>query len=120
MGKFYEFNQNNSGGSFDVDDKVCHRVVVEADDPNEANHIAEDIGIYFDGCDNGMDCHCYGDRWYPADDYDGDTFPKEYGDVTYNTIEEYYQMICNKHGWTKPDARIYYKTGEIKELFTKE
>ena len=34
--KFYEFNQNNSGGRFDVDENVCHRVVIEALDAKHA------------------------------------------------------------------------------------
>lgn len=29
---FYLFSQNNSGGSFIVNDKVCHRLFIEADD----------------------------------------------------------------------------------------
>ncbi len=28
---FYLFNQNNSGGAFIVNDKVCHRLFIEAD-----------------------------------------------------------------------------------------
>jgi hypothetical protein len=28
---FYEFSQNNSGGSFDVNDKLCHVMIIEAD-----------------------------------------------------------------------------------------
>lgn len=27
---WYNFTQNNSGGYFDVDDKVCHRLFIEA------------------------------------------------------------------------------------------
>ena len=34
--KFYEFNQNNSGGHFDVDENVCHRVIIEAMDEKHA------------------------------------------------------------------------------------
>lgn len=63
---FYEFNQNNSGGSFEVNDKVCHRVIIEATDATEANYLAERLGIYFNGCDRGMDCSCCGDRWSEA------------------------------------------------------
>ena len=28
--------------------------------------LAEDIGLYFDGVEQGMDCSCCGDRWYRA------------------------------------------------------
>lgn len=61
---FYEFSQNNSGGQWDVDDKLCHRVIIEADTYGEAERMAKDLGVYFDGCDKGLDCNCCGDRWY--------------------------------------------------------
>lgn len=62
---FFEFHQNNSGGSFDHDAKrgIGHLVVVEADDALHANYRAERAGIYFDGCATGGDCPCCGDRW---------------------------------------------------------
>jgi hypothetical protein len=61
---FFEYNQNNSGGSFDADDKVTHRLYIEAEDSNKADRIAQGLGVYFNGCENGMDCECCGDRWY--------------------------------------------------------
>lgn len=62
--KFYEFSQNNSGGSFDVDENVCHRLFIEADSEKEAIRKAEDLGCYWDGVENGSDCACCGDRWH--------------------------------------------------------
>lgn len=74
---FYEFTQNNSGGGFDTDGKLCHRLFIEADTESEACDIAESMGVYFNGCDDGMDCPCCGDRWYrPWSSLD---FPYEYG-----------------------------------------
>ena len=67
--KFYELNQNNSGGSFQVDDKVCHRLFIEANSEDAAVAKAEDLGCYWDGVSQGMDCPCCGDRWYPPYDY---------------------------------------------------
>ena len=61
--QFYEFAQNNSGGSFDVDDKVCHRLFIEAVNIHDAIGKALELGVYFDGCLNGKDCSCCGDRW---------------------------------------------------------
>jgi hypothetical protein len=66
--KFYEFRQNNSGGSFAVDDNVAHSVYIEAEDADRANEIALEKGLYFNGVDTGQDCNCCGDRWYPTDD----------------------------------------------------
>ncbi len=65
---FYHFSQNNSGGSFTFDAKrgITHHVIIEAKDDAHANERAESIGLYFDGCDDGPDCPCCGDRWYRA------------------------------------------------------
>lgn len=60
--KFYEFNQNNSGGSFDVDENVCHRVIIEAIDANHALAIFEPMIENQSGS-----CHCCGDRWSTYD-----------------------------------------------------
>ena len=60
---FYEYWQNNSGGSFDISEMLDAKVWIEADSADEANEIAESIGIYFNGVVEGMDCSCCGDRW---------------------------------------------------------
>ncbi len=66
--KFYEYCQNNSGGSFHVieDKGIGHYVVVEATSAAEADVRAEQIGLYFDGCSTERDCRCCGDRWSEA------------------------------------------------------
>jgi len=64
--KFYEYSQNNTGGSFVTDDKLCHRLFIEANSSDEADSIAEDLGCYWNGADEGSDCPCCGDRWYGA------------------------------------------------------
>lgn len=59
---FYTFTQNNSGGSFilDEEDGITHNVIVEANSKKQAISIAEGIGLYFDG---EGDCECCGTRW---------------------------------------------------------
>jgi hypothetical protein len=81
MAKFYTYRQNNSGGYFERDKDVDVIVIIEANDYREANDIAEDIGIYFDGCSKGMDCSCCGDRWSDQwDDDDATDTPTIYGE----------------------------------------
>ena len=63
---FYHFAQNNSGGSFQNDDRVCSHVIIEARHAAEANERAEGLGIYFNGVEDDRDCPCCGDRWYPV------------------------------------------------------
>lgn len=69
--KYYCFNQNNTFGVFDSNDKVTEHVYIQARTAKEANKKAQKIGIYFDGCEAGRDCECCGDRWYPVDEDDG-------------------------------------------------
>lgn len=61
---FYTFRQNNSRGQWIGPVLVC----VECDSLNEANEIAVWHGVYFDGCAEGRDCECCGDRWSQAYD----------------------------------------------------
>lgn len=76
---FFTFTQNNSGGSFAIDNDVAQFVIVEADSYLEANEKAEDAGLYFSGVTAGLDCHCCGDRWYPQwSDKEGTTEPLIY------------------------------------------
>jgi hypothetical protein len=86
--KFYTFNQNNTGGSFDFDKEkgITHYVIIEANSADDANNIAESLGIYFNGCDDNLDCPCCGDRWYPAGDrWDVSNTPTIYGQPITNT-----------------------------------
>lgn len=159
---FFEFNQNNSGGSFDVNDKVCHRLFIEASSHDEATEKAESLGCYWNGVADGMDCSCCGDRWsdwnddpvdieefkikgYQVSAYNNfrgsaiDTWKKKYGtyqvisepvveggiggpravgSIGFKDIEEYAQYLADEHGWTVPDARIFYLDGRVKEIFS--
>ena len=113
---FYCFNQNNTGGSFVTNDVLCHRVVIEADSASDANKLALDIGIYFDGVAGGCDCGCCGDRWCEAYGK-GDSYPYKYSDLVFQTPEEHYKYFADNYGWTTPDARILYKDGRNVDVF---
>ncbi len=146
MKTFYAFDQNNSGGSFVVNDKLCHRVIIEADTEVEAINKAEILGVYFNGVDLGMDCDCCGDRWYKPHEL---KFPLEYSSFTKKEAEElgktyvcevykeksklstdkrerygiifpypesYARYMADNYGWTDPDVRIFYKNDKIIEI----
>lgn len=112
--KFFEFTQNNSGGMFVVDEKICHRLFIEADNEEVATQKAKKLGVYFDGVDRGMDCECCGDRWYGCDEVE---FPHSSGE---ESIEGVAQFYADRYGWTTPDARIFYEDGSVKEVFIKQ
>lgn len=78
---FYHYSQNNSGGTFifDKEKGITHHVVIEASDATHADQRAIELGIYFNGCDDGTDCDCCGDRWYNASE-PGDKEPVGYGE----------------------------------------
>lgn len=143
---FWEFTQNNSGGSFDVDSSLTHRVVVEAASEEEAIRIGENLGIYFNGCDEGMDCPCCGDRWYTpsrvnlqygsfteseaieiSKDYLGEVVDSRFKsgkskDFLFASIEEWARYMAEKWGYQMkggfPDTRIHFLDGSVAEFYS--
>lgn len=80
---WYEYDQNNSGGFFDIDDAkgIGPRVWIEAENAADADAKAMRLGIYFDGVADGMDCSCCGDRWYSANMWYKENSGKEELDI---------------------------------------
>lgn len=108
--QFFHFDQNNSGGSFDFElNKISHHVIIEAKNANHANFLAEEIGLYFNGCEGGQDCSCCGDRWYPAWG-EGDNNPLVYG----NPPEKYTDTWL---GDEKPHTYVHYLDGVVKGYY---
>ena len=77
--KRYTYTQNNSEG-FYIQPKWYGpdglggvegtNIWIMAEDHNEANGLAlEHSSIYFDGCEDGKDCECCGDRWYRMEEW---------------------------------------------------
>lgn len=77
--KFYNFDQNNSGGSFvhQPESGIGYNVCIEAESMQEAIDKAESIGLYFNGCEYGQDCSCCGDRWSHPFSFDIKDTPDE-------------------------------------------
>lgn len=115
---FYDFRQNNSGGSFAYDEAagISHIVIVEADSVAEANARAQRIGLYFDGCESGYDCDCCGDRWYEKyRDDEGDPVPSEYGAPI--DFDAPYPPASQRFGIKWMDGYegfVHYKDGTVK------
>ena len=109
--KFYEYTQNNSGGSFLKSEKdgICEYVIIEALNAEHANTRAEDIGLYFDGCNNGNDCPCCGDRWYMADERDGSEVPSIYGEPLEKIKKDFYRENCFVHYLDGTFKKIEFK-----------
>lgn len=113
MNKFFYFMQNNSGGDFHFDEHrgITCNVVIEAGSPESANELALTKGLYFDGCADGLDCPCCGDRWYAVRHDDvGDDAPSVYGNALGRKIESSFIFK-----WM-PDGRetaVHYLDGRI-------
>ena len=105
---FFTFNQNNSGGRFEVDLEkgISHYVIIEAVNAKQANSKAGDIGIYFEGCEGGLDCSCCGDRWYSLDDDDGKKEPSIYGTNVYEYKNSFWSSTACIHRINKPIETI--------------
>lgn len=125
LAKFYEYSQNNSGGSFNVDENVCHYVFIEATSENHANSIAKEIGIYFDGCADGVDCSCCGDRWYDSpneidiEQYKDNGYPADVTKSEQQWFERFGEfprhtepVWNNKYGFKQFEGRVYFDTIE--------
>lgn len=117
--KWFLFDQNNSGGGFDVGEKLCHRLFIQAETYEQAEEKALDLGVYFNGCDDDRDCPCCGDRWYRGDEL---KFPMEWkhysgNDFVFKNVQRYAQFLADNYGWTKPDGRLFYADGTVKEVF---
>lgn len=124
--EWYEFDQNNSGGSFIQNDDVANRVLIQAASVKEANVKAEDIGIYFDGCRYGRDCDCCGDRWDEAYRAMGSfvtygSYQSGYPKTEHANVRDYAQAVADNDMWAdeaKPSVIVYYADGTVERFFT--
>ena len=85
-------------------DRIYRLSAGYAKNPDDANDIAQDNGVYFNGCSKGWDCDCCGDRWYACDDSDGDDSPS-----IHNTPVADYRSRYGADG--HPTAAVVYKDG---------
>lgn len=95
--EFYEFTQNNSGGSVDSSGQLCHRLFIEADGERKATKKAKDLGVYFNGINKGTDCGCCGDRWTAPDKIE---IPYRFGTFSKEEAEKYAKVYNAEFGPT--------------------
>ena len=103
---FYHYNQNNTGGSFDVDENLTQHVIIEADSGDEADEKLIELGGYFNGCEEDLDCPCCGDRWYPQWSDDATESPEVYGKSPEDYVNDKNSTI-----WCDPEIIVHYKDG---------
>ena len=125
MTNFYAFDQNNSGGYFDVDENVCHRVIIEAESPEHAQELFEPMIE----CQSSS-CPCCGDRWstYSPDMIELDNYKEKGYPVGvynhYNDPEDRWFKLYGefprlqepawetKYGFSQFTGKIYFDTLE--------
>ena len=102
---FYEFEQNNSGGTLIQNKKLCHRLFIEARTQQKAEEKAIRMGVYYDGVADGEDCACCGDRWSKPDEL---IFPYRYSSFDKKEAEEItdkYKTDYGKTTWNYGNTR---------------
>lgn len=99
---FFEYSQNNSGGSFANSGDVANYVIVEAPSASVADAIAGSKGLYFYG---DGDCPCCGPRWSTAWG-EGDPVPSHYEEP----IIDFTPVEIDKESWTQ--CVIHYLDGK--------
>lgn len=112
--RFFSFSQNNSGGYFDVDENVCHRVIIEALDKNHAISLFQPMIE----CQSSS-CPCCGDRWSPEycdevkeeNEFGAEVFKSEGEEKWFKFYGEF--EIVKKPSWQKQYGMSVFK-GVIK------
>lgn len=126
---FFTYNQNNSGGhfTFEPDKGISHFVIIEANSADEADRLAEEKGLYFNGCREGRDCSCCGDRWSQQYSDDGGTDEPTIYDspvdkvVATNNMSGALDDMTKVYAWVDgPQGYIHYKNGAVVPCVHKE
>lgn len=107
---FYTYHQRNPSGHFDESDDLTKYVIIEADNHYQANDKAEEIDIYFDGQEKGIDCSCCSDRWARTTSTQGSTTPELYG----MTPQE---LLDSEQYFRNDKCIVHYKNGS-KMIYT--
>lgn len=103
--KWYCFRQNNSGGSFIVNDSLGHYLFVQERSAEAANQYAERV------CDDSDYCPCCGPRW----DIDVSTEDGYDEPHVYNT-----PLVSYKPDWTEKVSKLHYFDGHIETFIIPE
>jgi hypothetical protein len=114
---YYTFRQTNSYGRFEFDmvNGISVNVIIEATSHEEANEIAQVIGIYFD--DGYMrDCQCCGPRWRAVDEYDAEAEPSVYGQSVYEPGFQMSSSQARRYDDGYPEGFIHHMDGRIEAI----
>ena len=102
--KWYHVSQNNTGGTFRVDDNLAYHVFFQATSAKHAEAIADDI------LDNSGSCSCCGNRWDTYwDEDDGYDVPSVYGDPYIPERGKYKFCYVESADY----ARLHYLDGRV-------
>jgi len=113
---FYKFDQNNSGGSFKFTENLGVLVIIEADNHYKANEKFVEMGGYFNGCDDGIDCDCCGDRWYACSEADATKMPLVYGRPPQEYVLSQWFTDWTGGGTERYNIIVHYKDGRIERF----
>ena len=109
--QFFTFDQNNSFGTFKYDKEkgITRTVIIEAVDVDDSVNRAENIGLYFEGISDGIDCPCCGDRWRKPWSDDGTEVPEYYGEDVRRELSNTYRFLKDD----QQEIAVHYLDGRI-------
>lgn len=105
--KFYTYLQEKTNGYFITNEQkgIGKVVIIEETSAERANNKAEQINLYFNGVELGIDSPYYGDRWYRCNEWNGEKEPMVNG------------LCVNDYRDTfKYDGYIHYINGTIENF----
>lgn len=112
--KWYDFSQNNSGGRFHYTNKVGTHVYIQATSQAEATAKALEAGVYFDGCAEGRDCKCCGDRWYEPYSSPSEEMPQCYMWLGKKYDYRDYALLDDLAGMSDGYVVFHFYNGDIR------
>jgi len=113
---FFEYHQTPINGEYVSDSRLCAHVLIEAQSCEEANRIAESLGMCFSNNDDDYTEPCRWERCY----YEI-VFPSKWDNLTFYNPEDYSNFIFERRRrvgikLSGPHSRIHYKGGRIREI----
>lgn len=104
--KWYPYRQNNSGGSFTEDQNQGPQVFIQAESAAGAWSMAQEMFDF-------EYCECCGERWYEAEEDDGQDEPTVYGVPVNEVTQSFFVDYAILHHFNGVVEKVTFKKGVL-------